>query len=144
MEYIMSKRCFACGKSFRSHPQVPDQNYCSASACQRERRRLWQQQKRRTDPDYVENQARAHKSWAKSHSEYWAKYRSSHPEYAEQNRLAQLKRNQAKQALPIEKMDESGQPPSLPPGRYLLTPVSVPGIAKMDAWIVEITFLSMS
>ena len=39
------RRCAACGGAFRPRSQVPDQKYCSASACQRARRRRWQRAK---------------------------------------------------------------------------------------------------
>jgi len=51
----MSKRCKACGQDFRPRPQVPKQTYCSTPECQRERRRITQQMKRRDDPDYLGN-----------------------------------------------------------------------------------------
>jgi hypothetical protein len=35
------RRCAACGRAFRPRSQVPQQRYCSAPACQRERRRGW-------------------------------------------------------------------------------------------------------
>ena len=54
----MSRQCKACGKSFQPHQKVPDQQYCSSTICQRERRRLWQQEKRRLDADYRENDSR--------------------------------------------------------------------------------------
>ena len=57
------KRCTACKRSFHPRPQTPRQTYCKAPACQRERRRRWQQQKRHADPDYRENQARAQRAW---------------------------------------------------------------------------------
>src|SRR6202047_3873761 len=53
------RRCAAGGHAFRPRPQVPNQRYCSAAACQRERRRRWQREKRESDADYCENQARA-------------------------------------------------------------------------------------
>lgn len=44
------RRCVACGKLFGVSPQVPDQSYCAESACQRERKRLWQKERRAVDP----------------------------------------------------------------------------------------------
>lgn len=54
----MSKQCQACGHPFTSRPQNPNQKYCTNSECQRERRRRWQQQKRRDDADYRDNDVR--------------------------------------------------------------------------------------
>jgi len=70
-----SRRCRCCGHAFRPRAQSPQQRFCSASACQRERRRRWQQAKRASDPDYRDNQARAQRAWAASHRDYWAEYR---------------------------------------------------------------------
>ena len=64
-EFFMmeSKRCTACGQAFRPRPQIPQQCYCAAPACQRERRRSWQLAKRESDPDYHDNQVRAQRAW---------------------------------------------------------------------------------
>ena len=50
-----TKTCNACGHHFTPRPQNPNQTYCTDPACQRERRRRWQQQKRRDDADYRDN-----------------------------------------------------------------------------------------
>lgn len=143
MECVMTfKRCAACGQRFRPYAQVPNQTYCSAPECQRERRRHWQQEKRRTDPDYRDNQSRSHKDWAKDNPAYWRKYRDDHPIYTERNRKQQQTRNQKRQEASIAKMDVSASAFLLPTGQYRLTPVSSDGIAKMDSWIVGITLLS--
>ncbi len=136
------KQCAACGQNFRPCPQVQNHAYCAAPECQRERRRIWQQNKRRNDPIYLDNQSRSQKKWTGDNSEYWGKYRDDHPEYTERNRKQQQKRNQKKQEVQIAKMDASIQVFAFPSGRYRLVPVTSDGIAKMDAWIVEITVLS--
>jgi hypothetical protein len=48
--------CTACGSPFMPRAHTPHQSYCSLDACQRERKRLWQQIKRKSDPDYLDNQ----------------------------------------------------------------------------------------
>ena len=40
------RRCAACEQAFRPRAQVPRQRFCGEAACQRERRRRWQQCKR--------------------------------------------------------------------------------------------------
>ena len=107
------RQCEACHQPFRARPQNPDQCFCSAAACQRERRRRWQAAKRQSDPDYRENQKRAQKGWAERHPDYWRAYREQHPEYVARNRARQRER-------------------ALDPA----------GVAKMDAWMVEITVIS--
>jgi len=74
------RQCEACRQPFRPRPQNPDQCFCSAAACQRERRRRWQAAKRQSDPDYRENQKCAQKAWAERHPDYWRTYRDQHPE----------------------------------------------------------------
>jgi len=138
-----SRRCAACGRHLRPRPQVPQQRYCAAAACQRERRRRWQQAKRRSDPDYRDNQARAQRAWHGRHPEYWREYRRTHPQYCERNRTQQRRRNgQRQRAGPIAKMDASRPRCPVPSGTYRLSPAAAAGIAKMDAWTVEITLLS--
>lgn len=138
----MSRQCAACGQQFQPLPQVPSQAYCSGPECQRERRRRWQREKQRTDPDYRDNQVRSQKKWATDHPDYWRRYRQDNPDYAERNREQQLTRNQKQRESKIVKMDVL--PTLLPPptGRYRLIPVSNYQIAKRDEWIVEITVLS--
>ena len=85
----MSKQCQACGHPFTPRSQNPNQKYCTNSECQRERRRRWQQQKRRDDADYRDNDARASKAWATENPEYWKRYRDENPAYAERNRNLQ-------------------------------------------------------
>jgi hypothetical protein len=48
------KRCLACGDPFPLRTQSPDQSYCSAPECQRQRRKLWQREapdRRRLPPE---------------------------------------------------------------------------------------------
>ena len=61
-----ARLCLACGNSFHPLLRVPNQRYCSAAACQRERRRRWQRRRLRVDADYRDNQARAQAQMARS------------------------------------------------------------------------------
>jgi hypothetical protein len=140
----MSKRCAACGQIFRPRPQVPNQAYCSDPECQRKRRQRWQQEKRQNDPDYRDNDSRYNKNWVADNPDYWGQYRIDHPGYTEKNRELQQIRNQKNRKATIAKVDASVTYFPLPSGRYRLTPVTADGIAKEDAWIVEITALSAS
>ena len=80
--------------------------------------------------------------WLVSHPDYWRKYREEHPQYTERNRILQSSRNAARRSLAIAKMDASGAVPPLPSGTYRLSPAQAEEVAKMDAWIVQITLLS--
>ena len=136
----------ACHKVFEPHRHVPKQHYCSTPDCQKVRRRRWQQHKRKHDPDYRENQARAQRQWQQLHPDYWRTYRQGHPDYAARNRNQQRQRNHKRrppQFLEIAKMDAS-RPASDPiSGTYWLVPVSSEGIAKMDAYMVELAVVPM-
>jgi hypothetical protein len=134
------RQCKACRQPFRRCPQNPDQCFCSADACQRERRRRWQAAKRQSDPDYRENQKCAQKAWAERHPDYWRTYREQHPEYVARNRARQ--RERAPAPASVAKMDASKAGISLPSGTYRLSPVADASFAKMDAWMVEITVIS--
>ena len=142
-----TRRCLACGGLFHPRAQNPQQQYCSDPACQRERRRRWQRERRRADPDYRDNQARAQQRWRALHPEYWREYRRRHPEYVDRNRSAQRRRNRrrgvpAPHPASIAKMDASAGISPVPSGTYRLQPVDASGIAKMDAWTVRIVVLS--
>ena len=137
MEY---RQCKACRQPFRPRPQNPDQCFCSAAACQRERRRRWQAAKRQSDPDYRENQKHAQKAWAERNPDYWRTYREQHPEYVARNRARQ--RERALGRAGVAKMDASKAEIPLRSGTYRLSPVIDASLAKMDAWMVEITVIS--
>jgi len=71
--------------------------------------------------------------------DYWRKYRDSHPEYVERNRLRQKQRNAKATRQSIAKMDVPLRETPFPSGVYQLRLVTDAGIAKMDVWTVEIT-----
>ena len=134
------RQCEACHQPYRPRPQNPDQCFCSAAACQRERRRRWQAAKRQSDPDYRENQKRAQKTWAERHPDYWRTYREQHPEYVARNRARQ--RERAPAPAGVAKMDASKAETGFSSGTYRLSPVADASFAKKNAWMVEITVLS--
>jgi hypothetical protein len=139
---MTSRQCAVCGRDFEPNPRVPKQFVCPDAACQRERKRIWQQQKRQADPEYRDNRRRSANEWAKRHSGYWDGYRETNPDYAESNRLQQQFRNK-KRRPEIAKMDESQSPQSLAAGRYLLTRIDDIGTTKQVSWTVEIVVLSV-
>lgn len=121
---MANKICASCGKSFTARPQVPNQAYCSAPACQSERRQRWLREKIQTDPDYRENQLRNQREWMTRNPDYWRKYRDGNPGYAERNRS-----RQRANLLPDQPLN----------GLYLIRTVPRGVLAKNDVWIVEIT-----
>jgi hypothetical protein len=143
----MELLCYCCGKRFKA--RNASQHYCSKSICQRHRKKRWQKQKLKSDPDYRANQKQAQESWHKKHPGYWKDYRKSHPLYVERNRKRQRHRNglrgadRGKETVKrhplIAKMDAT---PPVKSGTYRLIPMEVPMIAKMDAVIVELSVVS--
>ena len=139
---MATRRCLACGAAFALRAQTPNQAYCSAKACQRDRRKHWQRERRASDTDYRENQKQAHARWAAEHPDYSRRYREEHPDYVERNRILQRERNRARTKPWIANMDPSASGLPLPEGTYRLESVSPSGVADMDAWIVKITVVS--
>lgn len=140
------RKCKHCHQIFSLRPQNPDQQYCSEPACQRARKRIWQQRKLLADPDYHANQRGAQSRWQKKNPDYWSKYRARHPDSVERNRAHQRGRNRRRRQdtgrAVIAKMDASMPASSIHSGRYLLSMVESGVIAKMDALIVEINVIS--
>jgi len=68
--------CSCCRRKVVANPRVKNQRYCGRAACQRERKRRWQQGKMATDPDYRANQREAQKSWRQRNPDYWRQRRA--------------------------------------------------------------------
>lgn len=134
--------CAACGALFTPLVHVPNQRYCSSAACQLARRRAWQHERLRTDPDYRANQAKAQAAWRARHPDYPRHYRQTHPASRDRNRAMQRTRNARRNAQPVAKMDASSPFHPLTSGFYLLCDALETSIAKMNAWTVHIAVLS--
>jgi hypothetical protein len=119
---MRGKRCAACDDPFTPRRNVPNQAFCSKPECQRERRRRWQREKLKQDPDYRANQAVAQKRWGERNPEYWRHYRQAHPEYTTRNREKQRQRSRRR--------------------GLAATGPSPPVIAKMDEYLVKMQVLS--
>jgi hypothetical protein len=139
------RRCVGCGGLFAPRPQVPQQRFCAAAACQRERRRQWNAA-RRQDPDYRANQARAQRAWSEAHRDYWRAYRRDHPEYSDAKRQRQRERDRRRRAAAAagDLAKSAACEADLPvrSGTYELRPVVPHDLAKSAAWKVQITVLS--
>jgi hypothetical protein len=126
------RRCRSCARIFRPRPQNPTQTYCSQPACQRARKRAWQQRKRAEDPDYRVNERAAQCRWAEAHPGYWRQWREVHPEYVERNREAQRQRNaQRRAAVSAGEAEASGIAKG--DGWTGETPLS-PGTYRLERW----------
>ena len=144
------RRCVACHKLFHPRPQSPDQKFCSAAECQRERKRRWQKARRSADSDYRDNDVQANRRWRSRHPGYWREYRRRHPQVVTRNREKQHERNQARQLKPpqspatphLANEDASSLPFSVETGTYRMIPVTGDELANENAWLVKIALLS--
>jgi hypothetical protein len=127
--------CSACGGRFSPDARCSKQSYCAKSECQRERKRLWQKLKRQSDPDYLENQARAQRAWCERNTDYWRAYRASHPEYTLNNRQRQRDRRNSD----VAKMDSIAEVRKFNSGLYRICAVDSKGVAKMDSVLVRLS-----
>lgn len=137
------RRCAACGKPFRVRPQVPDQSYCSDPACQRERKKLWQRDRRSTDPDYRDNQSRAQQAWLARNPNYWREYRARNRQYTDGRQGRQVpdwqERPQTAPAARHEDEFVAANTVALRAGYYRMRVVQQDTSAKMDAsFVVEL------
>ena len=143
-------RSVACHDPFTAKKYVPHQRFCSKPACQRERRRRWQKQKLEDDADYRANQAAAQKRWRENNPDYWRRYRQRHPDYTARNREQQQQRNRRRDRVAttgpsppaIAKMNAYSSQKPIASGTYRLVPLSRSGVAKMDAYTVEMHIIS--
>jgi len=136
-------RCKHCRHLFIPNPRVKDQQYCSQRACQRARKRHWQRQKMKSDPDYRHNQKESQKKWRQGNPDYWRKYRKNHPEYRAHNRQKQKDRDAKRRAKHLAKMDALKSLNKIKAGSYYLMPVS-DDLANMDASMQEIYIIPNS
>src|ERR1700754_4021365 len=137
-----TRLCLACGNVFVPLLHVPRQRYCSTKACQRARRRDWQNRRLRVDDDYRDNQARAQAKWRAGHSSYWREYRAAHPVYRDRNRSMQRVRNARRNFGLIANMDVIRSHQPLGSAFYVLRNADDAAAANMNAWTVHIAVLS--
>jgi hypothetical protein len=105
--------------------------------------------KLKTDADYRANQTAAQRRWRERHPEYWRAYRQRHPDATARNREQQRERNRrravegtGRSPPTIANMDAYSPERPVRSGTYRLVPVAAPGVAKMDAYLVEMHVLS--
>lgn len=136
---MTTKYCAHCGQAFQPRPQVQNQTYCSLPACQRERRKAWQRKKFQIDPFYRENRKDAQRAWRERNPDYSSNYRARNRQYADRNRDQQRAEPHGVERFELSKTDMSILMHGIPAGIYRIRPVPLNQLAKMDAWIVEIS-----
>lgn len=129
--------CLGCSTFFI--PRNKLQTHCSASACQRARKALWQRQKLANDPEYAQGQKLSNNKWLANKPTYWKDYRFQNPDKADRNRVLQKLRNRKRASIlkgldmprhvKIAKMDTRKTLINGLLGEFWLVPM----IAKMDA-----------
>ena len=126
---MSTKLCLFCSQPFIPCPQVQAQAYCSSAACQRERKARWQREKRATDPDYLENQARAQRAWLDRRPQYWKEYRARGRDLS----------TKAISVLSLNaKMDESQSALKPVSGLYLITFIEGSPRLRGRGWLADI------
>jgi hypothetical protein len=120
-----------CRRLFLPNPQVHNHQYCNRKDCQRVRKRRWQRQKMKNDPEYRDNQRDAQQCWMEQNRDYWRRYRDQHPEYVKRNRLLQRERDRRRRIRDLAKMDASDEISLIKPGSYYLIPAKG-NLVKMD------------
>lgn len=111
-------QCAYCGNLFEPNARVKNQRYCSHKECQRARKRTWQKDKLKTDPDYRANQRDCQKNWHLCHPGYYREYRSKNTLSVERNRLLQKVRDARRRPQLLAKMDELKSSPAKALGPY--------------------------
>jgi len=134
--------CQQCKMRF-TKKRNPTQKYCSSNVCQQTRKNVWRRSKMQNDTDYKNNQKMANKRWRSLNTDYWKRYRSSHPDYVKRNQEAQRARDGAAllHASPLAKRDAFIEQTQMAPGTYWLS-TEKPNLAKRDAFLVKISFVS--
>ena len=120
-----------CRGLFLPNPHVPNHRYCNKKDCQRVRKRRWQREKMKNDPEYRDNQRDAQQCWMEQNRDYWRRYRERHPGYVKRNRLLQRERDRSRRLSRLAKMDASKDISSIKPGTYYLISAKS-HLAKMD------------
>lgn len=143
--------CINCHRLMPANIRLKgNQEYCSATACQRVRKAAWQKLKMANDPDYHSQQFEYVRQWRKNHPahQYQKQYRLDHPEYVKTNRELQLIRNQKRSVLlsfqKIVKMDTLNANQLKKSNTCIMKPFKVDDtgkIVKMDPLLAQITYL---
>lgn len=136
----MPRHCAGCSKTFEPRPQVPDQAYCSSPECQRARKRQWQKDKLRSDPDYQANQRAAQRAWSARNGEYWRGWRQAQQASAARDRVSSAGNDGPLLASPGNAVDPAKMDVSiLPRDLYWISLRPDLPSRSESSWIVEIT-----
>jgi len=91
------------------------------------------------DGDYRATHNRAQEVWAADNPDYWRKYRATHPEYQDRNRLLQTERDARRREANLAKKDTLQGKEPIESGTYYLIRSD---LAKMDASVQKVSIIS--
>ena len=143
--------CLHCGKQVPPNPRIKKgQKYCGAKECQRARKRLTSKTGSAITPEGLALRKARNKRWRESHPayKYQKLYRSTHPEYVQENKEQQRLRNMKRQTFypynVSQKIVKTGALTGYPceSGVYALMPVQEGKIVKTDALQVQMQVLT--
>src|SRR5512147_1366334 len=97
------RRCCLCGKTFIPSVFHRAQQTCSSPACQKRRKTEYHRARYRTDPEYRLVCRESDGKWRERNTDYQAHYRRDHPEYVDQNRLKQRRRDRKRKMTDLVK-----------------------------------------
>ena len=101
--------CKNCHNMKTMNPRLKgNQNYCGDKQCQQARKSSWQKNKMKTNSAYRNKQYQSMERWRKRKPlhRYQKNYRTTHPQYVDENRTKQTIRNQKRSSVAkIVKMD---------------------------------------
>lgn len=145
---VATFKCCHCHRERSANPRLKGrQSYCGDPPCQRARKADWKRLKLAEDPDYRLNHIEGNRSWRRSNPHYWRTYRQKNLEKAKRNRLLQkLRRIKAGRDLgpkgrtdtAVAKVDALFLEKLQVDRMFWL----VPAVAKVDAFLVEISSIS--
>jgi len=111
-----------CRRLFIPNSRVKNHQYCDRKDCQHVRRRRWQRQKMKDDPQYQADQREGQQCWIEQNRDYWQRYRNQHWQYVERNRFLQKERDQKRRSENLAKMDSLTRKSLVKAGSYYLIP----------------------
>ncbi len=97
------RRCRYCGKTFVPSTFRHAQKICSSPACQRRRKTEYHRVKYRADPEYRIVCRESDGKWRDKNADYQRQYRQGHPDYVDQNRRAQRRRDRKRKMAGLVK-----------------------------------------
>lgn len=138
--------CHGCYRERRGNPRLGpgEQKYCSASRCQRLRKKRWERKRKSDDAslEYSQRRRDDKAKWRRAHTKEDAAYR---------RRMREKQRARRSQGSPsgsgctqTPAAASTGQGKGIPPGRYVMQPLGMPRLAPQVVEVAVISFCASS